>query len=177
MAHTVGRPDAASRATNAAPRPHPPKRKLPGVVRCGSTRICQCNLSPTGSIPRKVRASIGPHPSGGGQPTDSLWRSMRPTRGAGPVDGQMGAVGSEPRRVLGGHRRPVGNDHVRVPGGPGGQHRLLGSCQGLSTCTLTKTTREAPCRTPIIWSKSAGRDRSVGAQGDDRLRLRAAPPS
>src|SRR3984957_3726949 len=32
---------------------------------------------------------------------------------------------------------------------------LLGSCQGLSTCTLTKTTREAPCSTPIFGPNAA----------------------
>jgi hypothetical protein len=54
VAQTVGRPDASSSATSAAPSPQPPKRKFPGVVSCGSTCICQCRLSPAGSMPRKV---------------------------------------------------------------------------------------------------------------------------
>ena len=54
VAHTVGRPEAASSATRAAPRPQPPKRKLPGVVSWGVTRMRQCRSSPSGSMPRKV---------------------------------------------------------------------------------------------------------------------------
>ena len=68
MAQTVGRPDAASSATRAAPSAHPPKRKFPGVVSCGPTCMRQCRSSPSGSMPRKVRASTGAHPNGNARP-------------------------------------------------------------------------------------------------------------
>ena len=53
----VGRPEASSSATRAAPRPQPPNRNCPGVTSRVSTSSRQCRSSSICSIPRNVRAS------------------------------------------------------------------------------------------------------------------------
>ena len=146
-------------------------------------RSNRLSYSPGVRLGGRLRLHHGPvqprHGRGPGQPFVSVDRDQRRER-VGPGPSMARCVPSAPNHC-GFCAASVAQSATTTLGyrpAPLARTALFGSCHGRSTCTLTKTTRDAPPRIAIMLSKSVSVIGPLVPSADDDVRAElAAPPS